>query len=305
MVSSSTCHAVEVTKVCKNRRVRVGSIRPDALVFVVFFMGCILYEWTTGNYKNGKLGSVDFKMAGISVVFVSFFQKPLLVAFVFGTAPALFPFQGALGVLDQNHFWWALLGYLLLEEYLHGLGHWYAHTRTPERRWLRPLHKIFRTAHRPHHLIGKDDGKAQISVGQTYVEGWAYWLVMPNIWLFAIALFLGLHQVVVIGATIKTLWVLHVHTNWKYDLYFLNHPNPVIRKLAFGLAHIFTFPNQHHHHHARGSNSAKNMQNMLSLYDWLIYDTLKIETTAPEAYGWRQKEEEKHSALYRFTRTYQ
>lgn len=277
----------------------------STIIPAVFFLLCIVYEWMSGNYSGGKLSRVDYKMAAISSVVVAVIQRPLVMTIVFFVAGLIIlPYKGALGFLEEDYFWPMLLVYILLEEYLHGVGHWFAHTRTPKRKWLRPLHKIFRTAHRPHHLIGNDDDKAQISVGQTFVEGWLYWLVMPNIWFSMIGLYLGLLEVVAVGVVIKGVWSIHVHVNWKYDLYFLNHPNRFIRKAMYGLAHVFTFPNQHHQHHARGKNSAKNMHNFLAFYDWLIYDTLVIESSTPKQYGWKQTEEEKASALYRFTRTY-
>lgn len=282
------------------------TMKLETIIPAAFFLLCILYEWVTGNYRNGKLNAVDLKMAAISSVMVALVQRPLVMTVVFTVAGFLIlPYQDGLAGLQDNYFWLALLGYILIEEFLHGLGHRFAHTGTPKRKWLRPLHKIFRTAHRPHHLIGNDDNKARISVGQTFVEGWTYWLVMPNIWFSMIALYLGLIEVVAIGVVVKGLWSIHVHVNWHYDLYFLNHHKPWVRKVAYGLAHVFTFPNQHHQHHARGKNSAKNMHNFLSLYDWLIYDTLVIESSPPKQYGWRQTDEEKRSALYRFTRTYQ
>lgn len=271
-----------------------------------FFMLCVIYEWITGNYKKGILSSTDVKMMAICSVGISLIQRPIVMAIVFAIAGfVLAPYQGVLAPLEENYFGWTLLAFLMLEEFFHGLGHWMAHSRTPKLALLRPLHKIFRTAHRPHHLIGNDDEKAQISVGQTFVEGWMYWFVMPNIWFAFICLYLGLTDVFIVGMIFKGIWALHVHVNWQYDLYFLNHSNALIRRIAFGLAHVFTFPTQHHHHHSRGRNSAKNLQNFLSLYDWLFWGTLQIETESPKRYGWRQNDEEKKSALYRFTRTYQ
>lgn len=278
----------------------------ETIAVATFLFLCVLYEWSIGNYRKGNLSVTDYKMAAICGVGISLVQRPLVMAIIFFLAGILLaPYQGILQPLEQAHFWWCLLAFLMLEEYFHGVGHWFAHSRTPKIKFLRPIQKIFKTAHRPHHLIGNDDEKARMTVGQTFVEGWTYWFVMPNIWFSFIALYLGLTEVFVYGMIIKGLWALHVHTNWNYDLYFLNHSNPLVQKFAYGLAHIFTFPTMHHHHHSRGKNSAKNLHNFLSLYDWLIYGTLKIEKEAPERYGWRQKEEEKHSALYRFTRTYE
>ncbi|MDX1451064.1 MAG: sterol desaturase [Oleiphilaceae bacterium] len=278
----------------------------ETIVVSVFFLACVVYEWLSGNYQKGHFSRVDVKMVAVCSVGISLVQRPIVMALVFYVAGlALAPFKGVLAPLEQNYFWWCLLGFILLEEYFHGLGHWFAHSRTPKTRWLQPLQKVFRTAHRPHHLIGNDDEKARMSVGQTFVEGWMYWFVMPNIWFSFIALYLGLTEVFVYGMIFKGVWALHVHTNWHYDLYFLNHRNPLVAKVAYALAHVFTFPTTHHHHHSRGKNSAKNLHNFLALYDWLIYGTLSIEKQPPERFGWRQNDQEKASALYRFTRTYQ
>jgi hypothetical protein len=277
----------------------------ETLIVSGFFAICVCYEWLTGAFRKGALSNTDYKMAAICGVGISLVQRPLVMALVFAVCGFLLaPYQGALSALQDQHFWLCLLGFVLLEEYFHGLGHWFAHSRTPKRAWLRPIHKIFRTAHRPHHLIGNNDDKAQMFVGQTFVEGWTYWFVMPNIWFSFIALYLGLTEVFVVGMILKGVWALHVHTGWNYDLYFLNHPNVLVRKFAYGLAHIFVFPTTHHHHHSRGPNSAKNLHNFLAIYDWLIYGTLKIEKEAPKRLGWRQNDKEKDSALYRFTRTF-
>ena len=278
----------------------------ETIIVAGFFAVCILYEWLTGNYRKGILSGTDLKMAVICNAAIALVQRPFMLALVFALAGFLLaPYQGVLKPLEEAYFGWMLLAFILLEEYFHGVGHWIAHSRTPKIRWLRPVQRVFKTAHRPHHLIGNDDDKTQMTVGQTFVEGWLYWLVMPNIWFSFLALYLGLTEVFLYGMVIKGVWSLHVHTNWHYDLYFLNHPNAVVRKIAFGLAHIFTFPNTHHQHHSRGPNSAKNLHNFLAIYDWLIYGTLKIETESPKRYGWRQNDKEKGSALYRFTRTYE
>ena len=68
----------------------------------------------------------------------------------------------------------------------------------------------------------------------------------------------------------------------------------------WGLCHVITFPTQHHQHHSRSKNSAKNVCGTLAIYDWLIFDTLVIETRRPEIYGWKQSEKEKKSALYSY-----
>ena len=160
----------------------------ETIVVSSFFVVCVIYEWVSGNFRQGVLSKTDFKMAAICSVGISLIQRPLVMAFIFLVAGwVLAPYQGALSSFEQEHFAWCLLAFILLEEYFHGLGHWFAHSRTPKLPWLRPVQKIFKTAHRPHHLIGNDDEKARISVAQTFVEGWTYWFVMPNIWFSFIA----------------------------------------------------------------------------------------------------------------------
>lgn len=277
----------------------------ETVIVTAFFFICIFYEWKTGNLKKEIISPTDWKMIAICSVGIALVQRPLVMTLIFMLCGVLIaPLADILKPYESQYFWPLLITFILLEEFFHGFGHWLSHSRTLETRWLRPIQKLFKTAHRPHHLIGNDDENAKLTVGQTFVEGWMYLFLMPNIWFSFIALYLGLVHVFLVGMVFKGLWALHVHTNWNYDLYFLNHKNKFIRKIAFVLAHVFTFPTMHQHHHSRGPNSAKNLHNFLSLYDWLIYKTLKIETSAPERFGWRQNDEEKNSALHRFTRTY-
>jgi hypothetical protein len=71
----------------------------------------------------------------------------------------------------------------------------------------------------------------------------------------------------------------------------------------YALCHVFTFQNMHHHHHSRSANSTKNMCNVISIYDWLLWASLAIEEQRPKIYGWRQTRKEEFSPLYRFFNT--
>ncbi len=113
------------------------------------------------------------------------------------------------------------------------------------------------------------------------------------------AVYVGMVDTWFWATVLKNLWGVHVHTNWSWDLYLLNHPNRFVRNAMWGLCHVLTLPNHHHHHHARSGNSAKNMQNVLAVYDWLLWDTLVIEKQRPEVYGWKQRPEDEH-VLWRY-----
>lgn len=274
-----------------------------AIVFG-FLILATSWEWLSGKFENGRKTAMDWKMAGISLGMLNFIQRPLLMFVVYALMAWAFPaYHEALRPLEQQWLIPCIIGFLMLEELLHGLGHYFAHSRRPKARWLQYVHAFYRIAHRPHHFSGGNEGKGELNATQAYVEGWAWMLILPNLWLHFITLYLGLYETFFIGMTIKGLWSVHNHVNWNYDLYFHNHRWAWVRKLMWGLAHIFTFPTQHQHHHARGANSAKNMTNFLALYDWLIFKTLVIEKERPKVFGWRQSEEEEGSALYRFFNT--
>lgn len=264
----------------------------------------VLFELLSGKYRDGKKSKEDWAMAGISLVMLNAVQKPLLMAGVFVVMSFLLPQQAeALRWIDTQYFWAGLLAYMMIEDLLHGGAHRFSHTRTPKNPVLAKIHAFFRVAHRPHHFSGSNDGKGELNVTQTYVEGWAWFLILPNHAFAGVALYLGLYEIFFYGIVFKTAWTMHNHTNWNYDLKLLNHRNPLISNTMYALCHVITFPTMHQHHHSRGANSAKNMHNLFALYDWLIWGTLVIERKRPAIFGWRQKPEEEHSPLYRYFNT--
>jgi hypothetical protein len=266
----------------------------------------LLYEWIAGRYKKPKKTREDWAMAAIALAFLAVVQRPLLTAFIFFSMTALFPAYGsALHWLEVRYFWPGLVVYVLIDEYLHGRTHLFSHSRKPRNKTLQKIQAFYKLAHRPHHQIGANDGNGELSVTQTYVEHWGWWLALPNYWFGLICLYLGFYEWFIWGTAGKAIWGMHVHTNWgcSYDLYLLNHKNALVRNAMYVLCHVFTFPNMHHHHHSRSANSAKNMCNMIAVYDWLLWDSLVIEKKRPAIYGWRQTPKEEYSPLYRFFNT--
>ena len=279
------------------------SIEP-AFIVTGFIIVAAVWEWFAGRASREQKSREDWQIAFISALGMSLIQRPALIFAVAWLGGVIIPqYQGSLSWLEAQYFWPTLLVYIALEELTHGAGHYFAHTRRPRHRGLQYFQRLYKVGHRPHHFSGGNDGKGQLSVTQTFVEHWLWWFIMPNYWFQFIALYLGLVEGFVIGTVFKGLWAAHNHVNWNYDLYFLNHPKAWVRKSMYALCHVLTFPTQHHHHHARGRNSAKNLCNLLAIYDWLIFDSLVIEKEKPTTYGWRQAPEEEHSALYRYFHT--
>ena len=277
-----------------------------AIVTALFLILFSLYEIISGQTQGGKKTWNDWAMSGISLGFLAAFQRPVLTVVVFLLMAWLFPaYNGAMAWLETQYFWPTLIIFLLVDEYLHGRTHLFAHSRKPKNRLLGKVQGFYKAAHRPHHLVGGQDNRGEVSASQTFVENWAWWLILPNYWFGLACLYLGLYEVFLWGSLSKVVWGMHVHTNWKwqYDLWLLNHRNSFVRKSMRALCHIFVFPNMHHHHHSRSANSAKNMASFFSIFDWLLWGTLKIETERPEVYGWRQYDTESASVLHRFFRS--
>ena len=276
-------------------------------MFAFGALGLLLsYEWLAGRYKDGKKTKEDWAMAGLALGFLAVVQRPVLTFIVFFIMTFLFPsFNGGLQGFEQQYFWAGLLVYILIDEYLHGRAHLFAHSRKPKNKILERIQAFYKIAHRPHHQIGGNDGKGELTATHTYVEHWGWWLILPNYWFGLICLYLGFYEWFFWGTLIKAVWGMHVHTNWgwSYDLILLNHKHEVIRKIMWGLCHVIVFPNMHHHHHSRSANSARNMCNVLAIYDWLLWDSLAIEKQRPKIYGWRQTDKEEFSPLYRYFNT--
>ncbi|GAA4097856.1 sterol desaturase [Zhongshania borealis] len=271
------------------------------LSVILFIILASAWEWSAGRNSNGKKSREDWGMAFIAAFGLSAIQRPALIFAIAGLGAIVAPhFQGSLSWLEDAYFWPVLIAYIFIEELLHSGAHFFSHARRPRWKPLLVLQQLYKIGHRPHHFSGKNDGRGELSVTQTFVEHWLFWFIMPNFWFQFICLYLGLTEVFLIGTVFKGLWAAHNHVNWNYDLYFLNHRWSWVRKTMRGLCHVITFPTQHHHHHARGKNSVKNMSNLLALYDWLLFGTLAIETERPKQYGWKQSPQEEHSVWYRY-----
>ena len=267
----------------------------------VFIILTAIWELVAGRTRDGKKTRQDWRIAFLATFMMVAVQRPLVLLLLTLGLSRLFPGSaGSLAWLEAQYFWPTLIVFFCIEELIHGAFHLFAHSRRPKNRFLQWVQAFYKMSHRPHHLAGGQDNKGQLSVTQTFVNGWAWWLIMPNYTFQLVCLYLGLVEVFLVGTAIKGIWAAQTHVNWNWDLYFHNHQWAWVRKTMWALAHVLTFPTQHHHHHSRGPNSAKNVTSTLAIYDWLIFGTLAIEKQKPDVYGWRQKDDEANSVLKRY-----
>ena len=260
-----------------------------------------LFEWARGRFRQGRKTAEDWKMMAISSAGVFAIERPLQIFCVYLAMKTLLPgHEGHYGWLEAQYLLVTVIVFILVDEWLHGWAHSFTHKPRPANRFLAKVQAFYRGAHRAHHMNGGSDGKGELSASQVVVAGWGWVFMLPNYWFGLVCLYLGLVETWAIGTMIKSLWGIHVHTNWRYDLHLLNHPNRWVRRGMYALCHVFTFPNQHHQHHSRTGNSARNMNNFLALYDWLCWGTLVIEKQRPATYGWRQSPREAKDVWYRY-----
>ena len=261
----------------------------------------ILYEGLRGRYRDGRKTVKDWQIFGISFAWLQFVERPMLIVCSYFTYRALLPgLEGNYGHWQDAYLVPLIVAFVLIDELLHGSVHYFAHAKRAKNKWLAVIQRWYKGAHRLHHTNGGPDGKGQIGASQTIVVSWGWPFSLPNYWFGTFCLYLGLWEVWIWGTSMKSLWGIHNHANLTYDMTLLKHKNPLISKTMYALCHVFVFPNQHHHHHSRSSNSGKNFQNFIALYDWLLWKKLVISTERPAVYGWRKSEAEEKSVLYRF-----
>lgn len=271
------------------------------LISISWFALLIVYEWARGRYADGKKSSLDWQVFGISLTWLTLVERPLLYVSVWGLCLLFIPqAQGSWSVWQDSYFWWLLLAFVLIDELLHGWVHNFAHSKRPSSRFLQAVQSYYKAAHRLHHLNGGPDNKGQLSATHTICVSWGWAYSLPNYWFGAFCLYMGLVEVWAVGALSKSLWGIHNHANLTYDRKLLTHSNRYVRAVMRFMCHILVFPNQHHAHHSRSKNSAKNVQNFIAIYDWLLWKTFVITTERPKIYGWRQKGPEVDNAFYRF-----
>lgn len=270
------------------------------LISVGILLWLTAMEWAGGKFRDGRKTREDWQMFALSSLGITLVERPALQAAVFGVAAFVWPHPPTgLAAIQTQYLPLMVIAYLAVDELVHGYAHFWTHRRPPKHVFLAKVHAFYRSAHRAHHLLGGPDGKGEVSATHAVVAGWGWYFFLPHYWLGVLMLYVGLADTWFWAMLLKNLWGAHVHSNVRYDLWLLNHPNRWVRNTMWALCHVLTFPNQHHQHHARGANSAKNMQNVLSLYDWLLWDALVIERERPAVYGWKQRRAEQ-GALRRY-----
>jgi hypothetical protein len=152
-------------------------------VVIMFIIIFAIWELVSGRGKDGKRTKKDWQMAFLATFMMAIVQRPLLAIAISLVLSGLFPTSaGSLAWLQTDYFWWALISYFCIEEFLHGASHLFAHRKRPKNKILQWIQAFYKMSHRPHHLSGGTDNKGQVTVLQTFINGWAWWFILPNFW---------------------------------------------------------------------------------------------------------------------------
>ena len=116
------------------------------LVVAVFIALAAVWESASGRTKDGKKTKQDWYMAFLATFMMIVVQRPLLVIGVSLLMMTLFPGSaGSLARLEQEYFWWVLIGFFCIEEFLHGSAHLFAHAKRPKNKglqWIQAFYKM-------------------------------------------------------------------------------------------------------------------------------------------------------------------
>jgi sterol desaturase/sphingolipid hydroxylase (fatty acid hydroxylase superfamily) len=171
-----------------------------------------------------------------------------IVAFVMtGLAP---PFEGAMAATP---LWLGVRVVLLPDEFLHYRYHRKGH----EWGWL---WKIRRT----HHTT------PNMNVGVSHRENILWFVLMPNLWYGALAIYLGLGEALVISTMIIGTVLIITHSGVEVDRFlYRGRRGRILRPFIYVLERIIVLPDTHRAHHGFGewSHEQGNYSTLVFLYD--------------------------------------
>lgn len=222
-------------------------------------------EHAFGNYR--RPGVLTMRELGASLLCLgsTFLIRGACFVAVTWALGAFWP--GSRGALAGVSFWIVCPLYVLLADY----GFYLVHRKSHEWPWLWRLHK-------PHHA------PQNMNMAVSYRENWAWPFLMMDTWLVPVVFWLGHPAAYFVGSTLRTVVVLAVHCDLRWDLPLQR--NRFTRPVMWVMERIFTLPDTHHVHHGVGrhGNAMKNYGAALSVFD-LLHGTLVIPHARQEGFG--------------------
>lgn len=238
----------------------------DTLLVLGILVVFSLVEIFAGHFRYTTRNKNDYL-----VEFGGFVVIALVKPFAFWVITTLgnlwFPEANVFGAMG---FWWALLIFILVDDFAQ---YWY-HRSAHEYEW-------FWKAHRPHHAA------EEMGLLVSYRNSALYYLFIPNLWWLAVFTVLGGGFAAAVGVVLKQLIIISSHSTTKWDQYLYKHK--FLHPLAWIIERIIITPAVHHAHHGRSkadgvSDPNGNFGNMLFIWDQM-FGTAILTRQYPKEYG--------------------
>lgn len=210
-----------------------------------------LFEAFLGSYTNGKYKLTDWVVSIISTSQLVLLVRPLIVTIVALLLSWLFPqFQNALSGIN---FWWALIIYLLVDDFMHYWFHRIAH----ENDWLWKFHET-------HHASN------DINTTVAFKTNFFWMLILPELYFSAACLWLGVIWPLLVAHTFKAALEFFYHFNKRPDLVL--HRNKYLKSIGWVLERLIVMQDTHHAHHGCGlnGNDKSNYSGTFMIWDILF-----------------------------------
>jgi sterol desaturase/sphingolipid hydroxylase (fatty acid hydroxylase superfamily) len=236
------------------------------VVAILFLLSLI--EVFIGAFQNSPRTLNDYITEAASFVQLTAFIQPAIIIGVallcrqlfpqyenhFASVPVAIQFVVFLLIEDMPQYWW------------HRLAH-----NSP---WFWKLHLV-------HHA------SPAMGVTTSFRNGALYYLLMPNLYLAAVAIFLGFTKVYLVYTVVKLLIVMNAHSELRWDSFLYRYK--ILHQVAWLVEHTISTPATHFAHHGITnedgiSNNNGNFGNMLFIWDQL-FGTAKFTRQYPPAYG--------------------
>ena len=228
-------------------------------------------ELICGRHR-GIYSASDWKVNAAAYVLGSGVMRPMMA--VASAMILLLLLPGWKGALSDLPLIPAFLGISLLAEFVFYWVHRLAHEGAGKHPRLSGLWKF----HRTHH-----SGK-YMNVVTTLRQNLGWLVIQPELWIFGLAIHLGLGTAAGLAGGVRLAWSLVTHWDFRWDDPIRRHPffGPAFRFME----HIFVTPGLHHTHHGFGRDGAsyRNYGVVFSVFDTL-FGTLLIPSGRPAKYG--------------------
>lgn len=249
-----------------------------SIAIVVLFFGMLIAEIVGGHHRKTPHSLRDRLYALTGIVFQTLITPPFMSLAVGFLMVRLLP-NGA-GSLAHLSFWLIFPIWFVVEEF----AHYWLHRWSHEWKWLWKLHRTHHSAR-------------DLNVGVIFRYNVFWTFILPQSWFGAVAVYLGLTDVLVASALTTFVVNLFTHTAYRWDLALRKLPGmePVFRVLE----KIITLPDTHHAHHGLGRHAHMmgNYAVTIFLFDVLL-GTARIPNARQEKFGLAGKFDWKEELLW-------